>query len=107
MTIGPRQERGSESHATAWHPVGMGKRLVRPLRWATAGAFALAVAGAVLPGAVGDAAAGAMIGLLMAVPLLRLAFFVARWWQIGDRRFAVVALLLLVEIGAGAAVALA
>lgn len=103
-----RRRRGDLGSSTAeWHPVGMGKRLIRPLKFATAAAFVLAVAGAVIPRDVGDVAAGAMIAFLMAVPLLRLAFFVIRWWQIGDRRFAAVALLLLVEIGAGAALALA
>lgn len=91
----------------AWHPVGMGKKLVRPLRVAALAAFALAVAAAGAPGPAGDALAGALVAVLVAAPLMRVAFFVGRWWQIGDRRYAVVALALLAEIALGAALATA
>ena len=90
-----------------WHPIGMGKKLVRPLRLAALGTFVLAVAAASSPGDVGDTLGGAMVAFLVAVPLLRVAFFAARWWQIGDRRYALVALVLLLEIGTGALLAMA
>lgn len=92
--------------STPWHPVGMGMRLVRPLRLVALAAFALAVAAAAVPGATGEALGAALVALLVAALLLRVAFFVGRWWQIGDRRYALVALLLLTEIAAGTAVAL-
>ena len=90
----------------AWHPIGMGKKLVRPLRLAAMAAFVLAVGAAASPGAVGDALGAALVALLVAAPLVRVGFFVGRWWQIGDRRYAIVSLVLLVEIGAGALLAL-
>ncbi|HLG00041.1 MAG TPA: hypothetical protein VI916_06195 [Acidimicrobiia bacterium] len=83
----------------------MGKKLIRPLRIAGFLVFLLAVAAAI-PSSAAEVAGVVMVGVLVAAPLLRVAFFVGRWWQIGDRRFAMIALLLLVEIGAGTALAL-
>lgn len=90
-----------------WHPVGMGKKLIRPLQIAGFLVFLLAVGAAALPSRAGEAVGAVMVGVLVAAPLLRVAFFVGRWWQIGDRKFALIALVLLVEVGTGTAIALA
>lgn len=97
----------TQSAPGSWHPQGMGKKLIGPLRIAAASAFFLAVGGALAPGDLGGALRGVLVGLLVATPILRVGFFAGRWWQIGDRRFALAALLLLIEVGAGTLLAAA
>lgn len=65
-------------------PRGRGRRLIQPLRVAAAVAMATALAGA----AGIDAGAAIAIGVCVLAPVARLAFLTARWWQIGDVRFA-------------------
>lgn len=77
-----------------------------PLRVAAVGVLAAGVIGAVSPGTLGRTAAYVLIGILIAVPVLRIGFLGARWWQIGDRRFSWWAFGLLAIIAAGAVAAL-
>ena len=67
-------------------------------KWVALGA---ALAGMVLPGDAGRAAAAAAVGLVIAAPLVRVSWLSYRWWRWGDRPFAAVAasLLLIVAIG--------
>ena len=72
---------------------------------ATIAALALAVVGAFNRGALGTAAAGWAVGIIVAVPLLRVVVVGAHWWRIGDRRFALISASLLALVGAGAIIA--
>lgn len=65
--------------------------------------FAVGVAALVLPDRAGAICGAAMVGLLVAVPLLRLGWLGTRWLRKGDRRFALVAVTLGVIVMAGAA----
>ncbi|QGG95333.1 hypothetical protein [Actinomarinicola tropica] len=86
------------------HPlVGRQRHLVTFLRALYVLAFALALAGVVLPGEAGDAAGTALVATLVAAPVLRIAWLLVRWIRRRDLRFAAVAFGLLVVIGAGAA----
>ena len=76
------------------------------LRAAVVLAFALAVAGALLPGRAGRVAAGCMMVLIVAVPLTRVFALGVHWLRAGDRRFAGAALGLLAIVGAGGLVAM-
>lgn len=75
--------------------------LVRLLRVATAVAFVLGLLGAALPGDGGRAAATAAVAVVVAVPLVRVAWLAARWARRGDARFAVLAALLLAVVATG------
>jgi hypothetical protein len=77
------------------------RRLSSALRSATVACLVLAVLGAALPGRWGRAVAGVAVGAVIAVPLLRVVWLVARWSREGDRRFVVAgcALLGLVALG--------
>lgn len=78
------------------------RRLARFLRVAVMATFAIAVAALVLPGRAGTVLGVAMVAVLVAVPLIRLAWLARRWLGRGDRRFALVALLLGLIVSAGA-----
>lgn len=78
------------------------RRLARFLRVGAIVAFVTAALGLVLPGQVGAVFGVAMVSVLVAVPLVRLGWLARRWLRKGDRRFAMVALLLTVIIAAGA-----
>lgn len=84
-------------------PPGRGRMLITPLRAVAMAAFVLAVIGSVAPTEAAERAAGVMLAALIGVPLVRVGFFSARWWQLGDRRYAIVTALLLAEIGVSAA----
>lgn len=73
---------------------------------ATVLAFTLALLGAFLRGTGGSIAAVAAIGVVVAVPLLRLVVLGAHWWRIGDRRFAAAAIAVLAIVGSGALLAM-
>lgn len=74
--------------------------------WATTiAALAAAVAGVALPGRAGDVAAGAAVTVVIAAPLVRLCWLMARWWRERDIRFVLVALGLLLVIGLGVTIA--
>lgn len=68
-------------------------------------AFSLAALGALLPGNSGRVAAGAVVAFIIAVPLVRVVSVGVHWLRIGDRRFAGVALGLLLIIATGSIIA--
>lgn len=76
------------------------------LRIATVVALVAAVIGTVTSGRWSSAFGGIAVGVIVAAPLLRVALFGARWARIGDRRYAVAALGLLLVTAAGAGLAL-
>jgi len=78
------------------------RRLARFLRVGAVITFVVAVAALVAPGRAGTSFGVAMVGVLVAVPLIRLAWLARRWLRKGDRRFALVALLLALIVSAGA-----
>jgi hypothetical protein len=78
------------------------RRLARFLRVAVATTFLVATAALVLPGRAGTAFGVAMVCVLVAVPLIRLAWLARRWLRKGDRRFAAISVLLAVIVSAGA-----
>lgn len=78
------------------------RRLARFLRIAAGATFALAALALALPGRSGEMAGFAVVAVLVATPLARLAWLGRRWLRKGDRRFALVAALLGVIILAGA-----
>ena len=81
-------------------------------RWAgwldrvTTAAMALAIAALVVPGDVGSALGVALVVVLVALPILRVALAGVRFARVGDRRFALVAATLLAIIAAGSAAAI-
>jgi len=77
------------------------------LTWVTRAVFAAGVLGAVLPGDAGTAAASGAVAVIVATPLVRVAWLVARWRREHDRRFAVLGLALLAVVATGAALAAA
>lgn len=80
-------------------------RLVRALRAAVALLVVACVVALLLPGRAGQVAADAVAVVLVAVPLGRVAWLVARWIRRGDLRFAAVGTGLLVLAAAGAVLA--
>ena len=81
--------------------------LHRLLQGSAAAALVLGIAGALLPGDTGIAAATAAVVVGVAAPLLRVAWLAGRWARKGDVRFAALATLLIAVVGTGAAIALA
>ena len=79
--------------------------LGRVLDVAAGVALVAAVVGIVFGGVVGAAAAVAAVVVVVGAPLLRVAHLGLRWALLGDRRFALVALALLVVVATGATVA--
>lgn len=75
------------------------------LSWVTRLLLALGVGSAILPGASGRALAVAAVSVVIAVPLLRVAWLVLRWWQERDRRFLLAGVALLCVVAAGAVLA--
>lgn len=76
------------------------------LRAALVLSFLLALGGAFVPGAVGTASAVACITVLVAAPVLRVAWLTVDWIRQGDRRFAPLGGVLLGVLVASAVVAL-
>lgn len=68
-------------------------------------ALAAALVAMVIPGDAGRAAAAVAVGLVIAAPLVRVAWLSYRWWRWGDRAFASVAASVLLIIGIGAVLA--
>lgn len=91
-------------------PPDHGPRLVRRrvlVRALAVLAGALAVLAAitlVLPAPADSRAAAVTIGLLLAIPVVRVGWLGVRWWRLGDRRFALVAAGLLAVIALAAVV---
>ncbi len=69
---------------------------------ATIAAFVLAIVGAVVDGRAGTVAAGLAVGVIVAVPLLRVVIVGVHWLRMGDKRFALIAGALLAVVGLGA-----
>lgn len=80
--------------------------MARALQVATAAALVLGIVGALVPAPGGTAAAWTGFGVIVAVPLGRVAWLGLRWIQRRDYRFALIAfgLLGVVVVGAIAAV---
>jgi hypothetical protein len=82
------------------------ERIIRALQITTRVALLAALTGTIVPGEVGRHASAVAVGLIIAAPLLRVAWLAYRWWRWGDRAFASVAASLLLVVGAGTAVAM-
>ncbi|CAN5848159.1 hypothetical protein BH24ACT15_BH24ACT15_30290 [soil metagenome] len=76
--------------------------MARALKAATFAALVLGLVGAVAPASVGDPAAWAGFGVIVAVPLARIAWLGFRWIQRRDFRYAVIAFGLLAVVLLGA-----
>lgn len=72
------------------------------LTWTTRVLVVAAAIGVLLPGDAGRAVQGTVVGLAIAVPLVRVAWLVHRWRQERDTRFVVLGLVLLAVVGLGA-----
>lgn len=81
------------------------ERIIAALRVTLRITLAAAILGTVLPGGAGRSASLAAVGLVVAAPLLRVAWLAYRWWRWGDRTFASVAAALLLVVGTGTALA--
>jgi hypothetical protein len=79
--------------------------LGRALRAALGVALVAALAGMAGDGPAHRAAAAIAIGLVVVVPLVRVAALTVGWARLGDRRFMLAGVALLAVIGAGAALA--
>lgn len=77
------------------------------LAWVTRAVIAAGVVSAVLPGDAGQAVATAVVAAVVATPLARVTWLVARWWHEGDRPFMAAGIALLGIVAAGAALAAA
>jgi hypothetical protein len=69
-------------------------------------AFTAAVVGTVTRGTVSRYAGGVAVAVIAAAPLVRVAMLGIAWWHRHDRRYALVALGLLLVVAAGAGLAL-
>ena len=81
------------------------ERIAWTLRFFTWVALAAAVAGLLLPDPIGDAASAVAVGVVVGIPLVRVAWLALRWYHRGDRRYAAVAGALLLIVGTGAVLA--
>ena len=88
------------------HRHGRQRRLLGFLRVATALVFTLAVVAVLAPDELGTTMGWAAVGVLIVVPLVRVAWLVERWRRKGDWRFVAVGLLLLAIIGGASVIAL-
>jgi hypothetical protein len=77
------------------HRVGRQARLLMFLRVATVVTVVLSALSVLVPDDGGRAAGTAVVVILVAVPLLRVAWLAQRWARKGDRLFATVACVLL------------
>lgn len=76
------------------------------LRAAAAAALVLGALAAAVPGDAGTAIGTAAVGVVIAAPLLRVAWLAKRFVREGDDRFALLALALLAVVATGAVLAL-
>lgn len=81
-------------------------RMSAMLRFLARAAFIAALVGLLLPGPVGRAGSAAAVAVVVAAPLLRVAWLAVRWYLRGDQRYAAVAAGLLLVVGTGSVVAL-
>ena len=82
------------------------ERMIAALRFCTWLAFVVALAGLLVPDPVGQAASAMAVAIVVAVPLLRVAWLAVRWYLRGDRRYAAVAASLLLVVASGSVIAL-
>jgi hypothetical protein len=68
-------------------------------------ALLAAAVGAVLRGSAGHIAGGIAVGVIVAVPLLRVLALAVHWLRAGDVRFAMVAIGLLTVVATSAVIA--
>lgn len=76
-------------------------RLSAALSVAVTLAVVLVLGALTLPDSAADVMGGALVAVVIATPLLRVAWFVQRWFRRGDPRFALVALGVLVVVATG------
>jgi hypothetical protein len=82
-------------------------RMIAMLRLLIRVAFVAALAGLLLPDPVGTAASALAVAIVVAAPLLRVGWLAIRWYfRGGDRRYAAVAVALLLIVGTGSVLAL-
>ncbi|MCA1846064.1 MAG: hypothetical protein LC792_23300 [Actinobacteria bacterium] len=82
------------------------ERMIHALQLLSRVAFGAALAGVFLPDPVGPVASATAVAVVIAVPLIRVAWLAIRWYRRGDRRYAAVAAGLLLIVGAGSLLAL-
>jgi hypothetical protein len=80
--------------------------IARVMHLAMALAFTAAVIGALTPHPVDRAAGGVAVAVIVAAPLVRVAWLGVRWLRLDDRRFALAAFALLGVAAAGTVLAL-
>jgi hypothetical protein len=80
--------------------------LARSLRVATVLTAVAALTGTLVGGDVGTVAGVVVVVLVVAAPVVRVAWLGARWYRRGDRRFAAAAAALLGVVAAAAVLAL-
>jgi membrane protease YdiL (CAAX protease family) len=78
------------------------RQLAAFLRAALVAVLVLAVVALVLPAdGVAHAAAVGMVVVLVAAPVVRVAWLTGRWWRLGDRRYAGAGAALLAVVAVG------
>jgi hypothetical protein len=82
------------------------QRMIGVLGLFTRLAFAAALVGLLLPDPVGEAASAMAVAVVIAAPLIRVAWLAVRWYRRGDVRYAAVAVSLLLVVAAGSLIAL-
>jgi hypothetical protein len=82
------------------------ERMIRALQVVSRVAFGAALVGVFLPDPVGAVASAVAVAIVVAVPLVRVAWLAIRWYRRGDRRYAAVAAGLLLIVGTGSVLAL-
>lgn len=82
------------------------ERMGHALRLLSRLALGAALAGLLLPDPIGKVASALAVAVVVAAPLLRVTWLAVRWYGRGDRRYAAVAVALLLIIGCGSVLAL-
>ncbi|CAM8622041.1 hypothetical protein MCETE7_00129 [Acidimicrobiia bacterium] len=80
------------------------RRLASLMQIALVAAFAMALGGAFIPGQTGTIFGGICIGILIGAPIVRVAWLTIDWARIGDRRFALLGMALLMVLATGAVI---
>lgn len=75
------------------------------LTMVTVSVLAMSIAGVALPNSIGRALSGTSVAVVVATPILRVAWLVFRWWQERDRRFILIGMGLLLVAATGAMLA--
>lgn len=75
------------------------------LRAALAAVAVLAAVTVVLPAAIGESVGKVLVAVLVGVPLVRVAWFVVRWFRRGDPKFAMIGFGVLCVVAVGALLA--